>query len=1105
MKTPFKFLESYTKNDKAIFFGRQKETEELYQKVFRSNLTLVYGPSGSGKTSLVNCGLANCFAETDWFQISVRRHENLAEGIVQNLWRALKENTQHHRRKSPQKLPDSDASITTLIHRLYLGHFKPIYLIFDQFEELFILGDQEEREAVGHILKEILESEENCSIILVMREEYLAELDHYENDISHIRNNRLRVETMGRTQIKQVIKSMLEAPGFNIQLYEPEHTLTQIIKNISHGNQIQLAYLQVYLDRLYQVAQTDEGESAIFSPNLVEQTGELEDIMGLFLNEQLNLIHQNLTPSYPAVTLEQLWQFLSVFVTVKGTKVPVSKESLTQQNIPFKPDFVREALQQLYNSRILRDEDGIYEIAHDSLASYIADNISHENRKLKEAENLLEERFSVWKLTGAWLSKKELDYLSFFENQLNLKSEVRSFFNKSRRIAQKKQRQLIGGIMVGITIIGLAIFAFYNAWQIRIINESLSLIAEAQNLVEKDPTFALEKIVEAIELNQNRLSEDILYETYRENNFYRDMLTLSTEIRTLAVAPDEEQLAFTTTGNNGGRVLYLVDRSGRKIDSLTTADNINDVTFAPNGKYLLLGADDGNAYLWSPEEKIQKTISHYDSRVQGNINVTAVAFSPNGDFLGTGVESGRVFIYRTSERLNDIKQPIYQIDTLHNSIQTLVFSQSRPEIFVGSALGEIACLNIETKRIKVGQISYEPILGFHQKDDSSLIVCTEGQLNIWHLENNKTTNYNAAKDLELSTLFAIAPDGKHILTIEDRNKIRLSDINGDAKHIFIGHKDEINQLIFSHNGKHFYTTGQDGYLKQWVVPYAATLLSESSSFPVNTLRLSDDQNHIFIGRAALEIIDSLGKSILSVKPPADRILDVSPAASSLLWEADGQLHLGDFSSQKPPIIFERASNIRKAIFSPNGNRILSTYYEGGTVLWDQNGNIIHEITDINPSIALAFSNDENYFILGGDDGIVSIWDTNSGVKQQEYKHDGVLKVIKISPKNDIVVSANESDYLKLYDISKRNTDQLEQSNLQILDIAISQDGEWIAVAKEKGILCIRDKSGHLYHELKINDHDINKVSFLSNPQSLIFGQENGKVFQIEIQKFLLDR
>jgi hypothetical protein len=48
MKSPFKFLDSYTKEDRDIFFGREREIEELYHRVFESKIMLVYGVSGTG-------------------------------------------------------------------------------------------------------------------------------------------------------------------------------------------------------------------------------------------------------------------------------------------------------------------------------------------------------------------------------------------------------------------------------------------------------------------------------------------------------------------------------------------------------------------------------------------------------------------------------------------------------------------------------------------------------------------------------------------------------------------------------------------------------------------------------------------------------------------------------------------------------------------------------------------------------------------------------------------------------------------------------------------------------------------------------------------------
>ena len=49
MKSPFKFLDAYTIEDKDVFFGREKETEALYEMVFETKMLLLYGMSGTGK------------------------------------------------------------------------------------------------------------------------------------------------------------------------------------------------------------------------------------------------------------------------------------------------------------------------------------------------------------------------------------------------------------------------------------------------------------------------------------------------------------------------------------------------------------------------------------------------------------------------------------------------------------------------------------------------------------------------------------------------------------------------------------------------------------------------------------------------------------------------------------------------------------------------------------------------------------------------------------------------------------------------------------------------------------------------------------------------
>jgi AAA+ ATPase superfamily predicted ATPase len=188
MKSPFKFLDSYTKEDREIFFGRDREIEELYQRVFDSRLLLVYGVSGTGKSSLIHCGLANKFHETDWLPLVIRRGGNIVESMAAVI-KAVSITTQEGQFLMPVHFKKA-------IRSLYLDYYKPVFFIFDQFEELFIFGSKEERRAFIHIVKSLIESDLQCRLIFVMREEYMAGVTEFEKFIPTFFANRVRIEKM---------------------------------------------------------------------------------------------------------------------------------------------------------------------------------------------------------------------------------------------------------------------------------------------------------------------------------------------------------------------------------------------------------------------------------------------------------------------------------------------------------------------------------------------------------------------------------------------------------------------------------------------------------------------------------------------------------------------------------------------------------------------------------------------------------------------------------------------------------------------------------------------------------------------------------------------
>jgi len=186
IKSPFKFLDSYTCEDRAIFFGREGEITELYRRIFESKILLVYGVSGTGKSSLINCGLASRFDGSDWLPVNVRRGNNIIESINEAF---------NKQAITPLK---KNLSVSEKLQSIYLDHFKPVYFIFDQFEELFIFGSAEEKSSFIKLVKKIVESETQSQLIFIIREEYLAGITEFESDLPEIFSNRFRVEKMKR-------------------------------------------------------------------------------------------------------------------------------------------------------------------------------------------------------------------------------------------------------------------------------------------------------------------------------------------------------------------------------------------------------------------------------------------------------------------------------------------------------------------------------------------------------------------------------------------------------------------------------------------------------------------------------------------------------------------------------------------------------------------------------------------------------------------------------------------------------------------------------------------------------------------------------------------
>lgn len=344
-KSPFKFLDAFEKDDKELFFGREAEVEHLYDMTFDTRLIVFFGASGTGKTSIIQCGLANKFSETRWNELYVRREEDINQSILKQLRIALQ----------PYLGQDELQSPIEGLRLLHKYTAKPIFITFDQFEELFILQpSNEEQEQFFQFLREMLDTPLSCKSILVMREEFIAHLWDYEHLVPTLFDNRFRIKQLQRKQMEAIVEQTLNRlqAQEKLAVEGPKEVPAAIIEKLSAGRtEVELTYLQVFLDRLYRRVSREGGGLPTFSLEAIEQMGALEDVIDEFLDEQLVTLEAELGPARKGIPLK----ILGAMVSDERTKKVLQLQDIEaiRQRYGLSEEEMKTCLQAFERMRIL--------------------------------------------------------------------------------------------------------------------------------------------------------------------------------------------------------------------------------------------------------------------------------------------------------------------------------------------------------------------------------------------------------------------------------------------------------------------------------------------------------------------------------------------------------------------------------------------------------------------------------------------------------------------------------------------------------------------------------------------------------------------------------
>ncbi len=372
--------------------------------------------------------------------------------------------------------------------------------------------------------------------------------------------------------------------------------------------------------------------------------------------------------------------------------------------------------------------------------------------------------------------------------------------------------------------------------------------------------------------------------------------------------------------------------------------------------------------------------------------------------------------------------------------------------------------NLRQKPEEIRPIKWENILALNSKkyllDDknfdyySKLIPELKGFFGSPNLKHSAEVN-NAV----------FSPDGKYILSASWDSTLKLWEAEtGKEVRTFKGHSDRVKSGVFSPDGKYILSASWDNTLKLWEAETGKEVRTfKGHSNWVNSGVFSPDGQYILSASDdnTLKLWNTAtGKEVRTFKghssfvecgvfsPDGKYILSASRDETLKLWEAETGKEVRTFDGH--------SFGVKSGVFSPDGQYILSASLDNTLKLWKaETGEEVRTFnghsTYVNSGV---FSPDGKYILSASGDKTLKLWEAETGKEVRTFMghSDGVLSGV-FSPDVQYILSASWDKTLKLWEAETGKEVRTFNGHLNwVYSGVFSPDGKYILSASSDNTL-----------------------------------------------------
>lgn len=1007
---PYKGLRAFQEADAGTFFGREKLTEHLVQRLAEqgeeARFLAVVGPSGSGKSSLVKAGLLPALRQNrlpgseQWFIVEMVPGSNPLEELEIALLRIASKANQNLN----EHLKRDERGLLRALRLILPEDESQLLLVIDQFEEVFTLSDDEHR--ISHFLNNLVtaltEPNSRLRLIVTLRADFYDRPLLYPGLSSLIRQRTEVVIPMSPEELERAIVGPAKQVGVNFE----SSLVTAIVSEVS-GHLGALPLLQYGLMELF-----ERRNGLLLTLDAYRAIGGTLGAVA----RRAESIYTQLNRSQQDISRQIFLRLITLGENTDDTR----RRVLLSELLSITPDHqsVRTVLDEYGRSRLLTfDRDPTtrgptVEVAHEAILrewtrlrgwletsrndlrlertlAALAEDWHSANR---DVSFLLRggrlEQFERWyQSTSLALTENEKSFIdaSLQERQVQQVEEERRKVEQNRLEQQARLRlyQLVAALIVfSLGALVLTVYAFQQNSQAQsaratseanaALSQSLALAANAQSALQSyDSDLALALAFEAVRIPQapleaRRLLANIALAPGTQHIFEGH----TSAVRTLDISPDS---TWAVSGSvNGEIIIWDLPTGSIRYRLEGNHPFVKEVVINPLGEQFISVGEDQQIFVWDPVNGVRLQI------LQGHTgSIEAAVFSIDGQTLITGGKDNTVRLWdvNSSQLLNT-----FEVD---QEVHVLEVTRNGEQIIAGLRNGDIILIDFE---------------------NGEILRRFEGHTNIVHTLDFSPTENSFVSGSE---------DGRVMLwNVRDDQPVRL----------FQGHTGVVYAVAFSHDGRTIFSGSLDTNIIQWDVETG------------NSMRT-------FVQRDTGIVLD------LSIGANSQSMIAAYGNGTLRLWQLTSVGQTWRFDDPGKGLI--------RVVISPDGTQALTssgpsnvqgfTFTDNALVLLNMaTGDEVRRMEGhFAPIAAVAFTPDGQYAVSGSIDTRAILWDLNTGELVRDFTgHTGIVYSVAISPDGQTLITSSADHSLIVWDLQTGEVvRRLSGHDDDVISVAISPDGQ----------------------------------------------------------------